>query len=1327
LVDSDVASPAKNGPEPPPGPVRAKASLQWAWRWFLRLCCGLLVVLVLLGAALFFLPTVVSTAWFRARLEAHVTNTLQRPVRVDALKWTWSEGITLEGLHVADDPAFSPQPLLSLKEAAVFVDMGRLIQGDLIFDVTLTGADIHFIREAGGRSNMAFLFERKGKRETTRALLFFPLSGDVRGSIQVKGFSLHLEDRALNRRLEIREGSAFCNVPSLFHRPLTLKMDMEGTVQGEALPPIHLEARVSDFITKRALTLKEASLSLQGRFPGLRLEVKGGLGDRALEGKVQTDLDVLAGVVAPFVPSPLPEFSGALELTARLSGDPGSSIGFATRLMGTGLCLRSGPLKGLGPLGLAAIHRGEVDLTTGTVTVEKGEFQIQERSRLVWRGQVTGLQGAVPFVDLSLGPLNWDLKELLGVAEKLLPSWLRLSLKEKGGEGVIPLTLEGLSVKGPVSEGRIEVKVADLSLRLPPMEVDLPGGRVRVEDMALHASSGSMDLDALFPSRVGISLDMRCGSLLYAGARAVRLDRMELFSCRLDATDLALSPRALFGVKGVVTLRERAAVKGLGVDSFAEIPELSQSLEVRCVMDSAPWLDVHAERITLSAPALELKEGFGSPVKAGIDVAAEGFAKKLTPSSKALLGLAGTMAFRESGTITGLGFPSLGKAPVIEHALEAECQLGPGGPALFHVKGLSLTAPTFYVQGLLKEPLEKGLGLKTRLKGVRLHSLKPLRVDVDRGTASLTVEDLFKATVEAGVQDLGVSGVDARTTVAVDLNKAGPLILPRIPLQGEVKGEVEMDFRYVGRLPEKGELERLASKELPLAKRLGSIRFFENLELSAALKGLGVDLTLRNGSRVKASGIGSPRPLRLVLSNGIKQGEVEGKILFGKVEALPMVGRFKEPEEVTLSFKGRQKGLKTFNLSQTMTMGRLHLKESLDCEVEGIHHLLGLKGTSPLTLLLRQVEAKVHGRIKADIDEDFKKGDALLFLKGPVEADAEVRLSGGEEIRIAARFESPGLDMGIGEALTVKGLESHFLFDKVYRLKGTEERAGPGGLEVPPLSVEVLKGPRAPSRPGRDHPLAARVLRDLKGRLSHSRALVFDSARVRLGPLDLAITHYELGLRFKNGLPLVDYMEMGVMGGTMAGSFFIRGRDGRFFLEADCAFSGLKAETLLPSSLEEISGEEGEISGRLSLWLPLSQDPGRVLNSLRLTVDLNHIGSKVLERILYRMDPYESNETIVKQRKLLRMGSPRWVEFEILYGNLSLRGEVEAKGLQLELPRIERLNVADLPIHRRLAEGLSVLGPLDNLLHTLGAGGIQIGPDGTLSWLPLSPKKRGGL
>ncbi len=86
----------------------------------------------------------------------------------------------------------------------------------------------------------------------------------------------------------------------------------------------------------------------------------------------------------------------------------------------------------------------------------------------------------------------------------------------------------------------------------------------------------------------------------------------------------------------------------------------------------------------------------------------------------------------------------------------------------------------------------------------------------------------------------------------------------------------------------------------------------------------------------------------------------------------------------------------------------------------------------------------------------------------------------------------------------------------------------------------------------------------------------------------------------------------------------------------------------------------------------------------------------------------------MQQRKLLRMGTPRWAKATVKSGMLSASGEVEVKGVKLELPRLERLNVAALPGFGRFEKRLAVIGPVIKTLNILSADTVEVDRDGKI-------------
>jgi hypothetical protein len=167
-----------------------------------------------------------------------------------------------------------------------------------------------------------------------------------------------------------------------------------------------------------------------------------------------------------------------------------------------------------------------------------------------------------------------------------------------------------------------------------------------------------------------------------------------------------------------------------------------------------------------------------------------------------------------------------------------------------------------------------------------------------------------------------------------------------------------------------------------------------------------------------------------------------------------------------------------------------------------------------------------------------------------------------------------------------------------------------------------------------------------------------------------------------------------------------------FYLRTDIAFTGIDSRRMLPGGAVGVSRREGEIGGELALRLPLTPSMPAFISGLQLTVALSPIGSRALERILYALDPYESNESIVAQRRLLRRGTPRWVRVRIHNGALSLTGEVSVGGARVAIPPIDRLNIETIGGLGRYDGVLAGMGPVIDLLEMLSAEALTVDKKG---------------
>ena len=686
-------------------------------------------------------------------------------------------------------------------------------------------------------------------------------------------------------------------------------------------------------------------------------------------------------------------------------------------------------------------------------------------------------------------------------------------------------------------------------------------------------------------------------------------------------------------------------------------------------------------------------------------------------NEKAIFGITADIDLDESLTLGTLNAPSKTTLRQLQHSMSAQLTMPPSPTLTAHVKRITLSTPSLSLRPPSHNSVSTGVDMDAEVEGLKINRLKPFQFDLQRLGGRLSAGDFLQAEIKALISQSGLKRLDTSGRLALDIKKLITLLPNTLKPKGMFKGKAEVGWDFRGRLPDSREIRHVTNKAIPLPERVRDMGFIKNLGITAKLKDLGLTLPLEPGSSFKASQIDSTLPLKLNLKNGLGRTSLEGKIVFGRIDELPLPLKLVKPLHTTISFSGALEDLRDLQLSETMQIETLNIKQSLDISLNRIDRLLGEGGKPGLPLILEKLEGSLVAAVQADLGPALSQYTKGISLEGPLRAGIEIRLD--EERQLSARpsLESEGLNISMENRLNIKGLYTQLNLEKQVKILAPVEKGAPAKTAVSPLSVEVLQSQKpvsSGSRMDNKNRMARRLMEDLRGRIAKRPSLSFDSAHIETGAVGLDISDYEMGFRLAQSLPSIDYFQFDVMGGTTVGAVSISRERDLFILHMDSSFSGLDADLLPPFSLlpgpERGSSKKGEklpgdteLSGEFSLRLPISDDPDQALNNLSAVLRLTHIGSRTLERFLYAMDPYESNETVSKQRNILRQGTPRWIDLEIRHGNLSLTGEVEVKGMSVQLPPIDRFNVTALPLHRQLEKSLSSLGPVVSALKALSA------------------------
>jgi len=702
-------------------------------------------------------------------------------------------------------------------------------------------------------------------------------------------------------------------------------------------------------------------------------------------------------------------------------------------------------------------------------------------------------------------------------------------------------------------------------------------------------------------------------------------------------------------------------------------------------------------------------------------------ARDLARSPKALLGMTGSVSLKESVMVEQVDAPGLAMVPGIRHDLKGSVLMQDRPPLMRLSARTAVETSSTRIDALSKRPIKAGVRLKTQIDDLDIAGLAPLMADVRHVDAALRLGDIVDFQLQGEAAALGEKALRIVGHTTLDLKGAGTLIPASLKPKGAFEGTLTADWRFEGRRPTPNELKLFSDRGLSFAQRCDALGFIKMAELRADLKDVGLNLPLKGGASLSVHRIRTVSPLSVTASSGLSSVQLEGNLAIGRVSQLPGSEAFKPPLQATLSYKVDEQDLTSLQMSEALHIDPLNIDQDLQFSLNRLNRLMNLKERPTLSTLLRRLDASVTAGLRTTLGPSMAPFTPGLSLSGPLKAGLGLDLSGGKEISAHVSLESKGLDVTLQQA-RVRGLTSHIHLFKTYGLQFEGEDKGMPGSPSPSLSQKVLRPSVAlglRSSPG--NALARRLVEDLGGPISGPPAISFNAVDLMGSRFPLQLRNGELQLRLARSLPSLDRFQFDAIGGSILGDLRITRQDDLCGLEMRGAFSGLDTLRLLPEqpTVDRIaprgSEQDTQVSGQVSLKMPVSRDSVRVMNNLSAGIHLTHIGSRTLERLLYAMDPYEANEGIVKQRSLLRKGTPEWVDLQIRHGNLSLSGSVMAMGAQISLPRVERLNLTNLPIHDRLQKVLARLGPVEKALKTLSADSILIRKDGSIGFVEDTP------
>jgi hypothetical protein len=365
--------------------------------------------------------------------------------------------------------------------------------------------------------------------------------------------------------------------------------------------------------------------------------------------------------------------------------------------------------------------------------------------------------------------------------------------------------------------------------------------------------------------------------------------------------------------------------------------------------------------------------------------------------------------------------------------------------------------------------------------------------------------------------------------------------------------------------------------------------------------------------------------------------------------------------------------------------------------------------------------SEVGAKFNADIQLPDSSALKELGLPGLSGTDLDGQIAAGVSFNLLPDQAADGslsltirdLNIARPKTISIENVDANIDFSKSYLIQSARQSQAASVRSG--LSLNVFESAGQPVLLPRNSDIY-RHIRLLHERMNPKPALSFEKIDVLAAPFPLIIDESMVMLNLDNGLPNIDYFQFNLLSGTINGSIALLNKkaaetshgNNRFNVSTALTFSGINTAQIFPRAFSKDDYSKADISGALYSDIPVTDQLQTLLQNMAVTVEFTHIGSRALERMLYALDPYESNEAIVSQRLLLKNGSPKEIRLDIKDGFMSLRGKVAVKGFEISLPAIRRLNIASIPGMDKFEDRLSGLLPLIRILQKISAEHIII-------------------
>ncbi|MDM8515713.1 hypothetical protein QUF76_05895 [Desulfobacterales bacterium HSG16] len=1155
-----------------------------------------------------FLPRLISSSWFKISLETQASGILGRSIHLHSLRWRWTEGISVSGLRLEDDPKFSDNPMISVGSAGLKLRFDAVRHDKIFLNIDVKNLNVNLIRDRNGKTNIEALLEKlagpdekpsttepepgKGPETGKKEPISLPL--DVQTRIELSEINFKADDKITGALLELQHAGFKLDAPSVLSAPINLDLGSRIILDGNNIPPVSLKISAENIFDEQGmLDIENSKVKADAELPGTRLAFSASAGEKKVLAELDVDLAELFAVAKAFLP---PETAGTLikgkiGFFLEANAEDLKKLVFDTRLDADAIAISGGLLekRRIGPVDAKIAHKGNFTPETMTLIIDSGQIALFEKTRIGWKCEIDAKNTAAIKMNVTAGPIMVNARDIFTLAMPFVPE--NITWDEKQLENLFLIDLEKCLLNGVMPEGESRVQVDNLAVNLPRFKIKDKENEIETGKFLFTLDKFIADIKNLFPKNVDLKASFSLDSINIKGPQKIEVRKVKMEDCSVKVADIENAPKSMFGVKAAVTFDESFGIGQIKMPGLINIKDFSHFLSATCKMAGKSLIDMSIGNMKMTAPRIDITD------------------------------------------------KQIGK-------------------------------------------IATGLDMTAAVKKIIIRSLDPLSADVRNASASIGLKKMLKVKLfSADAVDLGKKAVSTKGRIEIFLSGLPRKIVQMVHKKFKIGGKLGLDWQFSGRLPNDGEIAVLTKGNgINLKSDIG---FIDKIAGFASAQKLKIYLPVEGNGVLDIGSVSTPDPFSWRFNRKTGKGLISGKANIKKIARIPGKGRLKKPLNLAFTIKGKHNGIQSLDLSQALTISPLKLTEKFDIRVYNMDRILKKTLTPSFDRVFKNVGADIKTGVMLADGSDFSMLVPELKIGGSMNMGMEISFIPKESIGVKTWSKIPGMDISFGDMIKIIQLKSGLNLEKTLKLSDKKAKKGKktAAEDESALSVEVMKSD-ASSKFLSSPETSNEVFKTLKRHVKEDPALSFQSVHVNAAPLPVTIDHSLFDFFLDNGLPNLDYFQVDFLGGTILGAVTLLKRQKEFYIRIQLAFSGLDTSRFLSQTQNENKVENAskdtEISGQMAISFPLAGQIDGLLSGMNADIRFSHIGALAFDRLLYAIDPYESNEAVVSQRGLVRTGSPKWIHVNIKNGNLSLSGQIQVKGVPIDIPRVERLNITSI-------------------------------------------------